>query len=169
MASATIHKITTTGSLNERIPTTESGDEIGRLLIDFNEMMSELSRTTLQREESEVRYRALIEATRSAIVTFLNDGKIVISNQKAEQLLGLSRKQLLGENFFNYLDDAGSLQQNIEVLIGNNKGQNHKMAGLFHLKDAYGRTKEVKIVLILASDAADKQMFTAILRDPDSV
>ncbi len=168
-ASATIHKVTTTGSLNERIPVTSTRDEIGQLLIDFNEMMVELNRTTLQREESEIRYRTLIEATRSAIVTFLNNGKIVISNQKAEQLLGLSRERLLGENFFNYLDRAENLQQKIADLIRNGKGQNHKMAGIFRIKDAHGRTKEVKIVLILASDAADQQMFTAILRDPDSV
>ncbi|MDY0212273.1 MAG: DUF3365 domain-containing protein [Desulfuromonadaceae bacterium] len=168
-ASATIHKITTTGSLNERIPITGSRDEIGQLLGDFNEMMAELNRTTLQREESEIRYRALIEATRSAIVTFLDNGKIVISNQKAEQLLGLSRERLLGENFFDYLDEAENLQQNIADLIHSDKGQNHKMTGLCHIRDAHGRTKEVKIVLVLASDAVDKQMFTAILRDPDSV
>ncbi|MDD2559009.1 MAG: PAS domain S-box protein, partial [Desulfuromonas sp.] len=169
MASTTIHKITTTGSLNERIPTTGSRDEIGQLLGDFNEMMAELNRTTLQREESEIRYRTLIEATRSAIVTFLGNGKIVISNQKAEQLLGLTREELLGENFFDYLVDAEDLQQNITDLTLNSKRQNHKMARLCHIKDAHGRTKEVKIVLVLASDAADKQMFTAILRDPDTV
>ena len=168
-ASATIHKITTTGSLIERIPTTDSRDEVGQLLADFNEMMAELNRTTLQREESENRYRTLIEATRSAIVTFLANGKIVISNQKAEQLLGLSRERLLGENFFDYLDNAESLHQSIANLIRNSKVQSHKMAGLHNIKDAQGRTKIVKIILILASDAADKQMFTAILRDPDSV
>lgn len=164
-ASATIHTITTTGSLHERIPESGSKDEIGQLLRNFNQMMTELSHTTLQREESEVRYRSLIEATRSAIVTFLENGSIVISNQKAEQFVGLSRGELLGENLYDYLDKGDELKQQVESLVKNKEGQAYIHAGSYHIKNVHGHTKQIEIVLVLASESEERQMFTAILRD----
>ncbi len=165
-ASTTIHTITSTGSLHERIPETGSADEIGQLLTDFNRMMAELDRTTLQREESEERYRSLIEATRSAIVTFLGNGRVVISNQKAEQLVGLSRQDLLGESLYDYLDKGAELQQQVKKMLKNGGGQAYVHAGNYRIKNVHGRTKEIEIVLVLASESEEKQMFTAILRDP---
>ena len=167
-ASATIHTITSTGSLHERIPTTDSRDEIGQLLLDFNAMMAELERTSLQREESEIRYRSLIEATRSAIVTFLDNGRIVISNQKAEQLFGLSRQELLGERLFDYLENGMTLEQKVAYLI-QNKTASHLDAGSYRIKGARGYSKKVEIVLVLASETADQPMLTAILRDPAGI
>lgn len=167
MASATIHKITSTGNLDERIPATTSRDEIGQLLTDFNQMMAELDRTTLQREESEERYRSLIEATRSAIVTFLSNGRIIISNQKAEQLVGMPRERLLGETFFNFLDEPVALQQQMDELLSEDATQSHRLAGEYKIKSVAGESQEVQIVLVLASDAQDQPMFTAILRYDD--
>jgi len=165
-ASTTIHTITTTGSLHERVPESGSADEIGQLLASFNQMMAELSRSTLQREESEARYRSLIEATRSAIVTFLENGRVVISNQKAEQLVGLSREQLLGESLYPFLDKGDELQQQVKNLVEDGEGQGYIHAGTYHIKNIHGHTKQIEIVLVLASESDEKQMFTAILRDP---
>jgi PAS domain S-box-containing protein len=164
-ASTTIHTITSTGSLHERIPATGSADEIGQLLTDFNLMMTELDRTTLQREESEERYRSLIEATRSAIVTFLENGRVVISNQKAEQLVGLSREELLGESLYAYLDKGDELQQQVKKLVEDREGQAYIHAGTYHIKNVHGHARKIEVVLVLASESEEKQMFTAILRD----
>jgi len=166
-ASTTIHTITTTGSLHERIPESGSADEIGQLLTNFNLMMAELDRSTLQREESEERYRSLIEATRSAIVTFLENGRVVISNQKAEQLVGLSREELLGESLYTYLDKGAELQEKAKNLVEDVEGQGYIHAGTYHIKNIHGHTKKIEIVLVLASESEEKQMFTAILRDPE--
>lgn len=160
-ASNTIHQITTTGRLDERIPDPGSRDEIGQLLTDFNTMMTELDRTTLQREESENRYRSLIEASQSAIVTFLENGKIVISNQQAEKLFGLSREKLLGESIFDYLQEGKRLQQQAASILA---GQDHTESGRFHLSQTDGLIRDVEITLMLASEAQNKPMFTAILR-----
>jgi PAS domain S-box-containing protein len=166
-ASTTIHTITATGSLHERIPESGSTDEIGQLLTNFNQMMAELSRSTLQREESEERYRSLIEATRSAIVTFLGNGRVVISNQKAEQLVGLSREQLLGESIFDYVDKGDELQQQVKDLVLTKKEQAYTHAGPYQIKDIHGNSTKIEVVLVLASESEEKQMFTAILRDPE--
>ena len=76
----------------------------------FNDLMEEMGRKTLQSRESEERYRKFIEMARSAVVTFMEDGKIVISNQKAEELFGLSRQALLGENVFKFIEDGEALR-----------------------------------------------------------
>jgi nitrogen fixation/metabolism regulation signal transduction histidine kinase len=61
-----------------------SNDEIGELVVAFNELMSELDRKTTQKMESEERYRNFIEIAQSPIITFMEDGKIVIANRRAE-------------------------------------------------------------------------------------
>ncbi len=165
LTSATIHRVTTTGNLAERIPGKTSKDEIGQLIRDFNEMMGALDRTTLQRQESEDRYRNLIEATQSAIVTFLKDGKIVISNHPAEGLLGLSRNKLLGETIFDYLEQGETLQQRIEAIALAGDWDRAEETTQHRLRDVTGRLTDVEVTLILASRAEQTPMFTAIIRE----
>jgi len=164
-ASKTIHRITSTGSLQERIPITGPQDEVGQLLIDFNTMMSELDRTTLQRQESEDRYRSLIEAAQSAIVTFLANGKVVISNQQAEQLIGLSRMALLGESFYDFLEDSGRLKAEVVSMSQGDKQNASEAAARYLFRAADGSKQEVEITLVLASAVENAPMFTAILRE----
>ncbi|MEE4252860.1 MAG: DUF3365 domain-containing protein [Desulfuromusa sp.] len=166
-ASNTIHRITSTGNLKERIPPGRSQDEIGQLLLDFNTMMDELNRTTLQRQESEDRYRSLIEAAHSAVLTFLENGNIVISNQKAEQLFGLSRARLLGEIIFNYIEDDGVLKAKVDAFSKSAERENYKEAIRCTLRDAGGKNMDMEITLILASAVDNTPMFTAIFRRPE--
>lgn len=165
LTSTTIHRVTTTGSLAERIPGKTSQDEVGQLISDFNEMMAALDRTTLQRQESEDRYRNLIEASDSAIVTFLEDGKIVISNHLAERLLGLSRHKLLGETLFDYLEQGERLQQRIDAISLAGGWDRAEETTQHRLRDGTGELIDVEVTLILASRADHTPMFTAIIRE----
>lgn len=164
LTSSTIHRVTRTGNLTERIPSKASHDEVGQLVCDFNEMMAALDRTTLQRQESEDRYRNLIEATDSAIVTFLKDGKVVISNQLAEQMLGLPRHQLLGETIFDYFEDLKSLQERIATIAQESNYAESDKAISQRLRDSSGNVKNVELTLLLASRADHTPVFTAIIR-----
>src|SRR5690606_9091033 len=115
LASATMNQVARTGDLSARISTTRTTkDEIGELITAFNGMMEELDRTNLQRKESEDRYHNLIEAAQAAIVTFLENGKIVISNHLAESLFGLPRHELLGKSIFDFLENENVLRDKIE-------------------------------------------------------
>lgn len=76
--------------------------------------MAELERRTLQRVESDERYRNFIEIAQSPIVTFLANGKIVISNQKAERLFGLNKEELLGQSIFDFMENPDILRQSIQ-------------------------------------------------------
>jgi PAS domain S-box-containing protein len=140
-----------------------NNDEIGRLVNSFNELMAELERRTRQRHESDERYRNFIEIAQSPIVTFLPDGKIVISNQKAEKLFGLSKDELLGQSIFDFFSDPTALREGISdyfhagssALIGTTSRQT--------VRDICGRLFEVEVV-ISVSQTEQEAMFTAILR-----
>lgn len=161
--SSTIHKVASTGDLSERIHGVASQDEVGRLIHNFNGMMEELDRTTLQRQEAENRYRNLIEATPAAIVTFLEDGKIVISNKAAEKLLGVSREKLLGETFFNFLDESVLLKQRITEFSQKVQWQEAVKTSKHSLRRSSGELIVVTIAMVLASNLDHAPMFTALI------
>jgi len=81
----------------------ESKDEIGLLAIAFNSMTEQLrtsvasleQRTSLL-QQSEEKYRKLIQKIQVAMVVHGADTQILISNSMAQELLGLTEDQLLG-------------------------------------------------------------------------
>jgi PAS domain S-box-containing protein len=160
--AASISSVAHTGNFSERLER-RGEDEIGELVASFNELMAELDRKTVQRVESEDRYRNFIEIARSPIVTFMADGKIVISNQKAEKLFGLTKHELLGLSIFEFMEHGEELRQAVEEyftagsssLIGTTTRQN--------VRDVCGRLFEVEMV-ISVSQSDQTPMFSAILR-----
>jgi PAS domain S-box-containing protein len=164
LLSETIINVTRTGNFGARLPR-RSNDEIGQLIGSFNDMMEELGRKTQQSREAEERYRKFIEMARSAVVTFMEDGKIVISNQRAEELLGRSRQELLGESIYAFMVDGDDLRQGIEAFLKTGEGRGVGETTHRKLKDTRGRVVEVEMA-ISASQADQNRMFTAILREP---
>ena len=99
--AASIAEVARSGNFSERLE--ERGqDEIGALIGSFNDLMAELDRKTIQRVESEDRYRNFIEIAQSPIITFMSDGKIVISNQKAEKLFGHEQTGTVGAEYLRF-------------------------------------------------------------------
>jgi PAS domain S-box-containing protein len=157
-----IEEVASTGNFTQRIK--QSGtDEIGHLVESFNELMAELERRTRQKAESDERYRNFIEIAQSPIVTFLPDGKIVIANQKAEKLFGLSKEELLGQNICDFMATPDPLKAGIcdyfeagsSSLIGTTSNQT--------VRDICGRLFDVEMVISVSQSDRDA-MFTAILR-----
>ena len=157
-----IEGVANSGNYTQRIEQT-GNDEIGHLVASFNELMAELERRTLQRAESDERYRNFIEIAQSPIVTFLTDGKIVIANQKAEQLFGLTKEELLGQNICDFMASPDPLKAGIcnyfeagsSSLIGTTSRQT--------VRDVCGRLIEVEMVISVSQTDQDA-LFTAILR-----
>lgn len=157
-----IFEATRSGNFATRIKA-PSQDEIGRLVESFNELMAELQRRTRQRVESDERYRNFIEIAQSPIVTFLPDGKIVITNKKAEKLFGLSREELLGQCIFDFMVDPSTLRQAIEDYFSAGSSQMLGNSSRHTLRDVCGREIEVEMV-VSVSQSEHEAMFTAILR-----
>jgi PAS domain S-box-containing protein len=160
--AASIADVAHSGNFSERLDQ-RGEDEIGVLIGSFNELMAELDRKTIQRAESEGRYRNFIEIAQSPIITFMSDGKIVISNKKAEKLFGLTKQELLGQSIFDFMEKGEELQAAMmdyfsagsSDLIGTTTRQ--------RVRDVCGRLYEVEMV-ISVSQSEQSPMFSAILR-----
>jgi PAS domain S-box-containing protein len=162
IVAGSISEVARTGNFSERVKLTRK-DEIGELIDSFNVLMAELDHKTRQRAESEERYRNFIEIAQSPIITFMADGKIVISNQKAETLFGLNKEELLGQCIFDFMLQGDHMKSAIgdyfsagsSTLIGTTT--RHKM------RDVCGKLFDVDMV-ISVSQSDQNQMFSAILR-----
>jgi PAS domain S-box-containing protein len=151
-----------TGNFSERLAE-RGNDEIGELIGSFNELMAELDRRTLQRKESEDRYRNFIEIAQSPIVTFVGDGKIVISNQKAEKLFGLTKQELLGQCIFEFMENGDELRASIEEYFSSGSCDLIGATTRQKARDVCGNPFEVDMV-ISVSQADQNPIFSAILR-----
>lgn len=164
LASNTMCRVAKTGSLAERIPVRASDDEIGELFASFNQMMEALARTNLQRQESEDRYHNLIEAAETGIITFLADGKIVISNHLAETLLALPKLEILGTSIFDLLENGQVLQAKIANLSSADKGTWAREAVRDRIRGNNNQWIDVEVTLILASETDQVPMYTVLLK-----
>ncbi|RII28572.1 MAG: histidine kinase [Geobacter sp.] len=163
LVSATLSRVTRTGRFDERIPQ-KSNDELGQLVGAFNAMMEELEHKSLQQQESEERYRGMIEMAHSAIVTFMEDGKIIIANQEAERLFGLSRQELLGERMYGFLEDGTEMEKGVQKFLREGHGGGVGKTTFHRFRNRRGNSTSVEIALSV-SRAANKTLFTAILRE----
>jgi PAS domain S-box-containing protein len=163
LVAKSINRVARTGNFSDRIA--ERGhDEVGQLITAFNEMMAELERKIEQSRESEDRYRNFIRMARSAVVTFMKDGKIVISNDKAERLFGKSRQEIIGEDFYRFIEGGVRLREKISArLAAGSEGMIVETRD-FRILSASGGWRPFEIALS-ASKTEGKTMLTAILRD----
>lgn len=154
----TVSKMTKEGVFTPVTPTGADAD-IQALVQAYNELMAELQQRTDQYRESEQRYRTIMEMFDAPIVTFLGNGKIILSNSKVEQLLGLSKDALLGENFFSYLETGLAVQGRLPSCVEGKPERGVRIRG--RVKVAMGGSIEVDI-LISALDCQNG-MYAAIL------
>ncbi|WP_320055951.1 DUF3365 domain-containing protein [Desulfuromonas thiophila] len=163
LASTAMQRVSRTGDLSTRLDLPAAQDEIGALLAAFNDMMAALQRSDLQLRESEERYRNLIEAAQAGIVTFLADGKIVISNRMAEEFFGISRRELLGRSVFDFLDDRTGLKQKIAQTVEPGGLDDRIETRLDRIRNANGQPLDVEVRLLLASSADRVPLYTLLL------
>lgn len=158
-----IAEVAQTGNFSERLEP-RGQDEIGELIGSFNELMAELDRKTVQRVESEDRYRNFIEIAQSPIVTFMSDGKIVISNQKAEKMFGLTKQELLGQSIFDFMEHGEELQSAVGEYFSAGSSNLIGTTTRQKVRDVCGKLFEVEMV-ISVSQSDQSPMFSAILRE----
>ncbi|MBI1919885.1 MAG: DUF3365 domain-containing protein [Geobacter sp.] len=163
--SSAISSVTVTGNFKERISVARgSSDEIGELVTAFNQLMEEMDRKTKQSHEAEERYRKLIEIARSAVVSFMEDGKIIIANKRAEQLLGVARQDMLGVSIFDFIEEGNQLREGIGEFIRTGKGGGIGETQPLRVRSVTGKIMPIEMALSV-SWSEDKAIFTAILRE----
>jgi PAS domain S-box-containing protein len=82
------------GDYDQRLAV-NSGDEVGELMDSFNTMAVKLKENLTSIQESEERFRALVEQAPEAILVLDCDNFLFVdANKKAEELFGCSREEL---------------------------------------------------------------------------
>ncbi len=160
--AGSISEVARTGNFSERVALTRT-DEIGELIDSFNVLMAELDHKTRQRAESEERYRNFIEIAQSPIVTFMADGKIVISNKKAETLFGLEKEDLLGLSIFEFMLEGEQMKKAIDDYFSVGSSELIGTTTRQKMRDVCGKLFDVDMV-ISVSQSDQNQIFSAILR-----
>ncbi|MBC7404860.1 MAG: PAS domain S-box protein [Cytophaga sp.] len=111
VASRTLAEQAKSLSLPQALPVARH-DEIGALVGGFNHLLEVLASREASLKYSEERFRFLIADLRIGVLIQTNTSSIVLSNQRALQLLGLSEDQLLGKSSFdpdwNVIHEDGS-------------------------------------------------------------
>jgi PAS domain S-box-containing protein len=161
--AVSISRVTRTGSYDERLPRL-TNDEIGMLIGSFNELMQELEQKNQQSTEADARYRSFIEMVPSAVVTCLQDGRIIISNQRAERLFGVSRKDLIGKSIFDFITGEAARSELLATSLKDGRTRLVKEISLQTVRGSRGRQTQMEIA-IAVSERDQQPLFTIILRD----
>ncbi len=160
-----IAKIMRTGTFSEKIPH-RGEDEIGRLIVGFNEMMSHLEERTRHLEESERRFSVLTETARDGIISFLKNGQVILFNREAERIFGYSKREVLGESvaLFVHADCSSLGDLNMEEYL-----EEHAEGLTSQVQRVSGKRRDgsrLTLELSLSRAESDGQFFyTAILRN----
>ncbi|MFA5515144.1 MAG: DUF3365 domain-containing protein [Desulfuromonadales bacterium] len=164
---AVVREIIRTDRFEQKIPH-RGRDEIGLLILGFNEMIDHLREKTNHLEESEGRFRLLTETAHDGIVSFLANGQIILFNRQAERMFGYSKREALGENVALLVhEECTSLhQQGVEEYLKKESDRlllsTHRIIG--RRRDGNGIPLELSLSV---ADSEGHLFFTAILRETD--
>jgi PAS domain S-box-containing protein len=161
--AVSISRVTRTGAYSERLPRV-TNDEIGTLIGSFNDLMQEMEQKDQQSSEANDRYRSFIEMVPSAVVTCLQDGRIIIANQRAAELLGQTRKELLGRNIFDFITGESARERLFATSLKDGKPHPDLETSFQMVRGFRGRTTRVETA-IAVSENEQQLLFTVILRE----
>jgi len=157
-----ISDVASTGNFSDRLEKTGT-NEINELIGSFNDLMAELDRRTKQRVEAEDRYRNFIEIARSPIISFMADGKILIANQKAETLFGLTQEELIGLSIFEFMEKGEDLRLAMEDYFSAGSSDLIGTTTRQRVRNVCGTVFPVEMV-VSVSQSDQSLIFSAILR-----
>ena len=161
--AVSISRVTRTGSYAERLPRF-TNDEIGTLIGSFNDLMQELEQKNQQSSEANARYRSFIDMVPSAVVTCLQDGRIIVTNRRAEKLFGFSRKDLLGKSIFDFITGETARSELFATCMKDGRIRMVTESSIQTVRGLRGSLTKMEIA-ISASEGDQQPLFTVILRE----
>ncbi|MGB7033128.1 MAG: PAS domain S-box protein [Syntrophobacteria bacterium] len=103
--------------------------ELRQRITKLQEVEIEHKRAEEALRESEERYRNIVDSQTELICRFLSDGTLTFVNEAICRLLGQTREEIIGQNFYKYVhpDDQEKTRRNLESLsIENPVGSNEE-------------------------------------------
>lgn len=93
-----VHTISKRGDMSVRLPVT-GNDEISQLALNINQMLDELGRSQVLLQESEQKYRTILDDMEEAYVETDVAGNVTFFNDYFQKVLGRSSEELMGMNY----------------------------------------------------------------------
>ncbi|MBN1764553.1 MAG: PAS domain S-box protein [Sedimentisphaerales bacterium] len=109
----------------------QSQDEVGYLIDAFNEMLSQIQQRDNNLQESEERFRSLVEASSDWIWQVDKDSVYTYSSPKIKDILGYEPEEILGKMPFDLMpsDEAQCIRECLKEAVDSHK----PIVGLVHI------------------------------------
>ncbi len=145
-------------------------DDLGK---SFFAMTSSLRKTTVELQESEEKYRMLIERANDGVI-IVQDGKIAFANRQLAGIVGYNTKELIGISFLNLISPSEKekiLENHLKRLKGDDVPEIYDTVGLqkngkaidVELNSGLITYKEKQAVLVFVRDISKRKKSEELL------
>jgi len=140
----------------------EGADEIGNLVDSFNAMLAQIAERNSALQESEKRFRALINQAADSFFLFDQDGNIVDVNRQACDSLGYSRQELLAMKVAD-IDAGADNIWNVEIYFSRmTPGSPLTLEGTYRRKNGESFQVEARMGVL---ELGGEKLIQALVRD----
>lgn len=122
-------------------------------------------RKKMERElrEANKRFEKIAEMGEDGIIVFDQDSRIEFSNQKASEILGLPKDQILGRDFFSLIGKRD--EEFLEEMVMRGEGLGEKVCTEMSIKTQSGEVKEAEVCIAPARSDDGRIKMYAYIRD----
>lgn len=161
-----VSEITGANDLTKRLEL-NTGDEIGTLATNFNQMTSRLESESSAHREAELRLRSTIDNAMDAIVQINSEGVVTGWNTQAENIFGWNSQEAIGHLLQEliippqYREDHDRGMKHLNIT-----GEGSVLNSRIELTSIHRNGREFPIELTITSiEVAGKNEFSAFIRD----
>lgn len=97
------------------------------LMYAIGEDVTDRKQAELELRRASLYARSLLEASLDPLVTISKDGKITDVNRATEQVTGVARERLIGNDFLNYFSDSQKARQGYEQVFAQGEVRNYPL------------------------------------------
>lgn len=143
--------------------TVSKTDEGGVTTYAYLRDITEQKRMERELREANKRFEKIAEMGEDGIVVFDEDSRIEFANQKAADLLGIPKEEILGKEFFSLIGKED--EEFLEEMVIRGEGLGQKVCTEMAIQNLQGQSKEIEICLAPTRSEEGKIKTYAYLRD----
>jgi len=143
--------------------TVSKTDEGGVTTYAYLRDITERKRMERQLREANKRFEKIAEMGEDGILVFDEDSRIEFANQKAAEILGLPKEEILGKEFFSLIGKKD--EEFLEEMVIRGEGLGQKVCTEMVIQNFHGQLKETEICIAPTRSEEGRIKTYAYLRD----